>query len=536
MDINEFRKQNPVYDDMSDGALAYGFYQKNYTDMPMGEFADKVNLSSEGFKQMIATAKEKGRNVTSSSTTQEGPGNNVITGFNQKDQSFVNPNSDETGNLLSNTAQGITMGWSDEIFGHIYAMTESLGGTELSYDELYNRMVEFERKRLSDYADKNPKKAFAGEVGGAIVSSFAATPAMTLLKSSKFLMELNKGWKAFLSSGAAGALYGAGTGEEGERTTNALVNAGISSVSGFVLQKPLGYVSGKFDKLFNRANEAPSVENLKNLKNEAYDEAKKLGIKFNGDLTEKYRIQGANAMDESYDPAIDKYTQSAFKLFNDTLDDAYLNGASFERLDKLNRQLWGKLRQSGGAEVKIYDLINAVNDLIASHPDQSAASMAAKSANVIYNKAKTIDWEFEKAMNNADITGNKGQKLKAAVRNILNNKKLRNSFDDADLKQMKAFTEGNISDKTLKNIGKIAPSSGGLMSWISIGAIAANPYMALAAAVAEGSKSSFSKRATKGANDLLNYIKQFKPDNSIVSGVPGGAAAGSGQALDQLQQ
>ena len=81
MDIVELRKKYPQYDDLSDGALAYGFYQTNYTDMPMGEFADKVKLSSEGFKQMITTAKEKGRNVTSSSTTEDGPSNQAITGF-----------------------------------------------------------------------------------------------------------------------------------------------------------------------------------------------------------------------------------------------------------------------------------------------------------------------------------------------------------------------------------------------------------------------------------------------------------------------
>ena len=44
MDITEFRKQNPVYDDMSDGELVYGLYKKNYTDMPMGEYADKLLL------------------------------------------------------------------------------------------------------------------------------------------------------------------------------------------------------------------------------------------------------------------------------------------------------------------------------------------------------------------------------------------------------------------------------------------------------------------------------------------------------------
>lgn len=538
MDINEFRKQNPVYDDMSDGALAYGLYQKNYTDMPMGEFADKINLSSEGFKQMITTAKEKGRNVTSSSTTKDGPGNQAITGFNQQDQSFVNPNMEAMGikeGLLSSTAQGITAGWSDEIIGHMGAITQSLGGSELSYDDLYTRMKEFEEKRISDFRKTNPKSAFASEVGGAIATSVAATPAMALLKSPKFLMDLSAGMKAFITSGGVGAIYGAGTGEEGERAENALKVGTVSAFGGFLLQKPMGYISSKYDKLVTKANQSPTIQNLKEAKNTAYDEAKKLGIKFEGAILERFRNEGLDSLDESYDPLLNKYTASAKKLFEDVLDDAYIEGISFEKLDLLQRQLWAKLKESGGQEIKIYPFINAVNNLIKSHPDTSAAAMAAKSANAIYNKAKAVDWEFTKVLNNKEITGSIGKKYKMAVRNILNNKNLRNNFDDVDIKTMESFLKGNISDKMLGTIGKLSPTNGGFIAMLQLGAVAFNPAVALASAVAVASKSSFNKRASQGAEKLLNYIKQFKPDTPINSAVPGGAAAGSGQALDQLQ-
>ena len=539
MDIVELRKKYPQYDDLSDGALAYGFYQTNYTDMPMGEFADKVKLSSEGFKQMIITAKEKGRNVTSSSTTEDGPGNQAITGFNQQDQSFVNPDMETMGmkeGLLSSSAQGITAGWSDEIIGHMGAISQSLGGSELSYDDLYTRMKEFEEKRINDFRKTNPKSAFAAEVGGAIASSVAVTPAMALLKTPKFLQDLSVGMRAFLTSGGIGSIYGAGTGEEGERTENAIKVGTISAFGGFLLQKPLGFVSSKYDKLVTKANQSPTMQNLKDVKNTAYTKAKELGIKFEGAVLERFRKEGLDSLDESYDPALNKYTASAKKLFEDTLDDAYIKGISFEKLDLLQRQLWAKLKESGGQEVKIYPFINAVNNLIKSHPDTSAASMAAKSANAIYNKAKAIDWEFTKVLNNAEVTGNIGQKYKMAVRNILNNKSLRANFDDVDIKAMESFLKGNISDKMLKSIGKLSPTSGGFMAVINVGAVAANPLLAIASAVAVASKSSFNKRATKGAEKLLNYIKQFKPDNSINSAVPGGTAASSGQALDQMQQ
>ena len=539
MNIAEIRKKYPEYNDMSDGALMHGFYKKSYSDMPMGQFADQVGLSSEGFKEMIAVAKKSGVTPTSSSSIENCLGNDVITGYSQQDQSFVNPDMETMGmkeGLLSSAAQGITMGWSDEITGHMGAIAESLGGSELSYDDLYTRMKEFEENRLEDFRKTNPKSAFAAEVGGAIATSVAATPAMALLKTPKFLMDLSAGMKAFITSGGVGAIYGAGAADEGERGRDAIKVGTLSAFGGFLLQKPIGFVSSKYDKLVAKTNQSPTIQNLKELKNTAYTKAKELGIKFEGAAIEKFRKEGLDSLDESYDPILNKYAASAKKWFEDTLDDAYIEGISFEKLDLLQRQLWAKLKESGKQEVKIYPFINAVNNLIKSHPDTSATAMAAKSANSIYNKAKEVDWQFTKVLNNKELTGDIGKKYKMAVRNILNNKNLRNNFNDVDIKTMESFLKGNISDKMLGAVGKLSPTNGGVIAMLQLGAVAYNPAIAIASAVAYASKSSFNKRATKGAERLLNYMKQFTPKETVNTVVPGTAAAGSNQALEQIQQ
>jgi len=537
MDTTQIRLQYPQYKDISDGALLYGIYQTTpkYQEMPMGEYADKLGMTSEQFKDMIATAKEQGRTPTTSSTTQDGPGNDVITGYSQQDQSFVNPDMQPMGDaegLLSSAAHGITMGWSDEIFGRAYALKEVVGGSELSWDDLYTRMKNFEEKRVMDYRRTDPKKAFTAEVGGAIATSFAS-PALALMKSPKFLMDLSKGTKAFLTSTGVGSIYGAGTAQEGERGENALKVGALSGFLGFGLQKTGGFVSNKYDKLVNKVNESPTIENIKKLKNDAYKKAKELGINFRGDLVDTFKKEGIDAFDESFDPSLNKYAASAKDLFESTLDKAYLKGISFENLDLLQRQLWGKLKESGYAEVKIYPLINAVNNLVKSHPDTSAASQAAKSANRLYNKAKTFDWEFTKVLNNNEVTGNIAQKYKAAVRNILNNKKMRSEFDDPDIKQMEAFLKGRVDDKIIKAYGKLAPGNA-LQSFASLATLYAtslNPFVVLGIAGSIAAKSSFNKRTSKRAEQLMNYIKQFKPDNSIISGVPGGAAVTSEPAV-----
>ena len=54
MDINQIRQQYPQYSNLSDGEMAFKLWDKNYKGkLPMGQFADSIKLSQEGFGQMI---------------------------------------------------------------------------------------------------------------------------------------------------------------------------------------------------------------------------------------------------------------------------------------------------------------------------------------------------------------------------------------------------------------------------------------------------------------------------------------------------
>ena len=153
--------------------------------------------------------------------------------------------------LLSSTAQGITLGWSDEIAGHMAAVANVFGEDALSYDDVYKRVKDFEEKRITDFRKTDPKKAFAGEISGAIASSVALSPALVLLKTPKFLQELSTGMRTFISSGAIGSIYGAGTADEGERGVDALKVGTLSAFGGLLLQKPLGAISKCLVKQIN---------------------------------------------------------------------------------------------------------------------------------------------------------------------------------------------------------------------------------------------------------------------------------------------
>jgi len=509
MNITQIREKYPQYNDISDGALAYGFWNKDYKDIPMGQFADQVGLSSEGFNQMVQLAEESGYTPTSSSTTEDGVGSDYISNFSHEDQSYWKPTTEVPEADLA--AQGATMGWSDEIIGHLAAVKGSLGSSDMTYDELYNRMKDYQENRIKDYRDKNPGKALTYEMGGSLLGP------LTIFKSPKFLADLNQGMRAFIASGAWGATYGAGTSKEGERTQGAAEVGIPSAFLGFGLHKGVGFVSNTYNKIFDRTIKSPSIENLKVLKNEAYSKAKELGVRFNAKTLDEYRRIGMygeqkikGAIDEGYDPQLNTHTTSALKLFDKKLKEWQKKGATLEQLDSLNKHMWNKLAESGESEVRIYSLIQSIDKMIQTHPNTSAAMSAAKQANSVFNKAKMLDWELQKALNNKEVTGSLGQKYKAAVRTILNSKKLNKFLDENDIAAMQAFLKGNITDKTLKNTGKLAPNFG-LMGVIQ-GVVSYNePLFLIASATASISKHYFNKRTTKAAETLMNQIKQFKP-------------------------
>ena len=74
MNIEEIKKSSPAYANMSDGDLAFRLWNKQYKDkIPMGVFADKIGLSQDGFKGMIATSKASGYEPTGQAQSADHP-------------------------------------------------------------------------------------------------------------------------------------------------------------------------------------------------------------------------------------------------------------------------------------------------------------------------------------------------------------------------------------------------------------------------------------------------------------------------------
>lgn len=571
--IQELRKKFPEKSTLSDGEFTWDIWSKYYKDgtkaRPMGQFADEIGLSSEGFNQMVASAESSGYKPSSSSSIQNGQGNQVINRFSQNEQSFENPNSDAltTMGAAGSYAHGLTIGASDELVGALTAVRETLGGSDLSFDELYNRAKDFEMARINDYREKSPGKAFASEIAGAVttgVLSRGATLPMQTMRSPAFIQPLVNGTRQFLTNNPAirtalqsagwGGVYGFNTGEDGQRLENATDTAKWSAVFGFGFQKVAGPVSKKFQFYFNKASKSPTIENLKKAKNAAYKAVTDLGIKYDGLAIDKFRrlgiygdegplaagqsfkVQGAT--DDAYNtnPELYKYAKSAIELYDKSLKKMQRKGgATIQELDDLSKNMWRILKDSKYSETRIYPLINSIDDLIASHADGSAAMLAAKEQNKIYSKSKMLDGLLDSAEIKAQNTGNLSAKYRAVVATILNSKTYNRFLNEDDMAALRQYNKIGPTDKALKSLGNLAPNFGvrGAINGLSIMQI---PELALTLPITMGSKYLYNKSTKDKTTKLLNYFKKFtEPKPKPVPFVPQTAPVGTNEILERAE-
>ena len=150
--LDEYRKKFPQYNDLSDGQLAYGIYNKTYRDLPLVQFAKQLGFNKTQTLDFLKVAGQKGDAVRFENQTSANVGNNP------------------TGALRS-FFQGMTFGGGDEVVAAGTAGAKSLLGQGAgSFSDMYEQELQKERSRLGQFRETNPKTAIASElVGGAVV-------------------------------------------------------------------------------------------------------------------------------------------------------------------------------------------------------------------------------------------------------------------------------------------------------------------------------------------------------------------------------
>lgn len=253
---------------------------------------------------------------------------------------------------------------------------------------------------------------------------------------------------------------------------------------------------------FRTAAERPSLETLRNAKNTAYQAVDDAGIRIPPAMVDGiYRAASQAARSTpNYVTGIDQATDAALQILKNQRGP---NGMTLSQLDKV-RQALSQRYASAPNQVAILDMIDSID--VAIGASQGGPLMqAARSANSAYKKAELLDRALETARTGAAVSGSGGNvvnKFRQAIAAILRNPRQLNYFTKQEVEAMTRIARGNLSENALRAIGKLSPTSGGLMAALNIGAAATSPLALAGSAVAAGSKKASEMLMERNLADL----------------------------------
>ena len=153
---------------------------------------------------------------------------------------------DDWGGKARQLAQGVTLGFGDEIVGAIKSISPNI-----TYGEARDKS----RAGIEQFRRDNPLEAMGWEVAGSIVPGLltagagTAATGMNLARLAGSTSRLARAGGMAIPAVAGGAVYGAGEGEGGigNRASEALKTGAISGVTGGLLGACLLYTSDAAD-------------------------------------------------------------------------------------------------------------------------------------------------------------------------------------------------------------------------------------------------------------------------------------------------
>ena len=459
MSLQNIRNKFPQYDDLSDGDLAYGLYAKNYSDMPMGQFADKMDLSRDEFSFMIASARKSG--YTPTSKTQSA--NRVVEDLNG------------TG-LVRSAIQGVTLGGADEIVAGGAAGVRKLMGDDRPIGDIYAQEHKAEKGRLGQYQKTDPVKAGVAEFAGSMAAPFG------MVKNAK---------QALVAGAGVGGATGFLTGEEDNRLKSAGYGALFGGLLGPAAYKGGELASSAFGKAVNnRAKKlatkgAPNVEQLRNEANEAYTIAKESGVTIDPSQFKAFVddvIESVSGKSSVQQAAKDELMPSIAKVKN-MLTDSIGEELGFEDLEELRKiasipagDISNKAQQSTAMVI-----VNAIDDLAEKiDPTQaqgdlfqeqlkSAVGGSFKTARSMWGKLRKTEQLDDLLLNAGTYAGGLESGIKNQLNSILRSPKRQRGFTKAELDMMREITEGTPIGNLAGSVSQLGFSATGGRNPMGVG-------------------------------------------------------------------
>lgn len=280
----------------------------------------------------------------------------------------------------------------------------------------------------------------------------------------------------------------------------------FARIAGAVLApSAIDFGSRAFKALFTRSAQAPTIENLRALKTQAYRDADAANVKFSQQQTDGLIARAQQALDDAnFVPEVDLQSKAAFQALSNQRG----KQLSLGELDKLRQGLWTRYN-ADKSQVAILGMIDEIDNVIQSSPAGGELMTAARLANSRFKKAELLDDAFTKAADQTASTGSGGNilnKYRQAVTSIINNPKKSKWFSDQEIAVMREFVRGTTRENLLRLGGKLSPSGNGLMAALNLGAVAVDPTMLAVSAGATAAKAAADRSAMQGAKRLQDML------------------------------
>lgn len=505
--LQTFKQENPDYMNVPNGQLAFGLWNQSYKgSLPMGRYADMIGLSSDDFKDMVNYAEQTGYKPTESAYAQ---------GFIPE------------GARAATAARGMSLGAAENIGAALAAGGEKVkrfvtGEEQRPYGEAFQDYLGLTRDIIGQYQQEKPVESFFMEAVPAVASGVGieraiATGAPKAIAAMSPATKVNLGTspsiaKTAAASGVSGGVYGYTTGETGERAQSAFELAIPSALFGGGSQVALNFAAPAIRSLgknlgrrFQQMDRKPTVDAARRLKNDAYKAATDAGVVYDAKtLNSLYNEAKRMVVDSaSYDPLVDDQLSASLRL----LKDKAKRPSNLIQLEKVRRALFDRFKKSGYADQNIRDLVDLVDETIQTGGSGDGTLIkAARLANSRYKKAELIDEAFDKASRSGEVTGSGGNtvnRYKQVVNNLLNDKKAMRFFDDSEQEAMRNFIEFSTQEQITRLVGKLDPTSSGLMLALGGAATYAVPTAAIPTAIVGAAARRGLEQTTEEAGQAL---------------------------------
>jgi hypothetical protein len=216
-------------------------------------------------------------------------------------------------------------------------------------------------------------------------------------------------------------------------------------------------------KEFTKA--APDTEALRRMGSEAFKKAEAAGVVVRPDAMRGQVDDIARwASKEGIDPTLHPGATAALKRLVDVADEPL----SLEKIQTLRRVVGSAAKSQSPDERRLaYGMIERIDDFVAGlTPEKIQSGNLGTAADDLVNarnlwarmkKSELIDTAIEKASRQASGVENG---IRIQFRQILNNPRLRKSFNKDELKLLDDVVKGDFSTNTLRRLGKLSAGSG----------------------------------------------------------------------------